>query len=199
MKKNCIILFVKYPQKGKVKTRLAADIGSAQATALYKNFIKDILSLTKTITSEVCILFDPPAKQSKFKKWLGPAYQYYPQSRGDLGERMKNAFIFGFNQGYANIIILGSDSPDIPPRILKSAFTTLNGQKSVVGPSYDGGYYLIGFNRKFFNPDIFTEIPWSTDRVMEKTIEKFKKNKLSFRLLPLWHDVDTYKDLAYLL
>lgn len=198
MKKNCIALFIKYPQNGKVKTRLAADIGKNNATALYKNFVADILATTGTISSDCCIFYYPARSKKKFTGWLGKSYSLIAQSGNDLGEKMKNAFMYGFNKGYANIVILGSDSPDLPPRIIQSAFSSLKQNKIVIGPSWDGGYYLIGCTNQSFNPDIFTDIPWSTGDVFIKTMKKCNKYTLSVHLLPRWHDIDTSSDLNYL-
>lgn len=192
---SCIIVFVKYPEKGRVKTRLAEDIGSENAAELYKRFTEDILESLTDIKAAKLVFFCPRDRRKEFMIWLGGGYQFYPQLGNDLGERMKNAFTFGFKEGYQNMIILGSDSPDIPKAIIKEALNSLLIKDAVIGPAQDGGYYLIGFKKDSFNSSIFERIEWGANTVYGKTVDILNKKNISFHVLPQWRDIDTYEDM----
>ena len=196
--KNCIILFVKYPQPGKVKTRLSKDIGPDKAAVLYTCFINDILASLSNINADIHIYYNPPNTYKKFKAWMGTAYSYSAQRGNNLGERMNNAFFESFKKGYSKTVIIGSDSPDLPVRILKKAFSSLKTNDAVFGPAYDGGYYLIGFKKSGFFSGIFKGIPWSTEQVLKKTRSKLKKAGIKTSMLTRWRDVDTLRDLKNL-
>jgi len=141
---GCILFFVKYPEKGRVKRRLSADLDEAITVELYKNFILDLLSTLEKFGVEFRICFYPHNSQEKFMEWLGTQYSYIPQIGKDLGQRMKNSFIQTFAEGFHRVIIIGSDSPDLPGALIKKGFLSLKTHHAVVGPSFDGGYYLIG-------------------------------------------------------
>ncbi|MEK0337635.1 MAG: TIGR04282 family arsenosugar biosynthesis glycosyltransferase [Nitrosopumilus sp.] len=194
-KKKCILFFVKYPEQGNVKTRLSSIIGEDITVELYRNFILDMLDILDKIEANVCICFHPGNHKEKFLHWLGPDYFYKPQKGKDLGERMKNAFKSGFEEGYEKIIILGSDTPDLPKEIIEEAFRALDANAAVIGPSVDGGYYLIGFGKDTFLPEIFQGIEWSTDSVFSETINILKKVSSTVHILPCWQDIDTITDL----
>ena len=196
--KNCLLFFVKYPGKGQVKTRLSADLDEDITVELYRNFILDLLSMLKGLGIQFQICFSPADSQEKFEKWLGTQYSYVPQQGDDLGQRMKNAFIQAFDQGFQRVAIIGSDSPDLPGDSINEAFLYLETHDAVIGPSADGGYYLIGFNKAAFLPEAFEGIEWSTDMVLRKTLSILEKAGLKFRQLPAWRDVDTLDDLKNL-
>jgi rSAM/selenodomain-associated transferase 1 len=193
--KNCLLFFVKYPQKGQVKTRLSAELDEDITVELYRNFILDLLSMLKGLRIKFQICFSPADSQKKFEEWLGTQYFYVPQQGDDLGQRMKNAFIHAFDQGFQRAVIIGSDSPDLPGDLINEAFLYLETHDAVIGPSTDGGYYLIGFSKAAFLPEVFEGIGWSTDMVLRKTLTILEKAGLKFRQLPAWRDVDTLDDL----
>ena len=192
---NCILLFVKAPVAGKVKTRLAAEIGEEATAGLYKCFVEDVLSMIKNVDSGLRLCFHPPEAMSQVRQWLGDQYSYRPQRGDDLGERLKNAFAGAFEEGFSRVVAIGSDSPDLPEEFLVQAFTGLGSCDAVIGPSSDGGYYLIGFSKDSFATEAFDGIAWSTSAVCGQTQEKLKSCGLNIHLLPLWHDVDTRSDL----
>lgn len=196
--KNCILFFVKYPAPGKVKTRLAKELGSATAVELYRNFTLDILDTLQNLNINFKIVFDPPDTRILFQKWLGKNYSYAPQIGQDLGQKMKNAFQQGFSEGFNKVVLIGSDSPDLPEVLLRSALSVLETHDVVIGPASDGGYYLIGFSQKAFLPEVFEGICWSSHSVSMQTINILKKYLRRPYLLPLWHDVDTLDDLKSL-
>ncbi|DAC73068.1 MAG TPA: glycosyltransferase [Thermoplasmata archaeon] len=195
----CLLLFVKYPEKGQVKLRLSADLNVDIVQELYRRFVYDTLATVKKIDAEIFVCFFPPDAQKKFQEWLGSDLVFLPQQGTDLGERMKNSFSSAFLQGFRRVILMGSDSPDLPASFLQNSLAELQTHDVVLGPSSDGGYYLIGFRDTSFDPLVFDDIHWSSPRVLKETMEKIqcKKNRLS--LLPVWSDVDTIIDLKNLI
>lgn len=196
--KNCILFFVKYPEKGQVKTRLSTELNETIAVELYRNFILDLLTMLEKLGAPFQICFSPVNSQEKFMKWLGDDYSYVPQQGEGLGQRMKNALIHAFGQGFRRAVIIGSDSPDLRGNLIHEAFSFLKTHDAVIGPSLDGGYYLIGFNSGSFFPKAFDGIKWSTDTVFRDTISILEKARLRIHKLPEWRDIDTLADLKHL-
>ncbi len=196
--RNCVLFFVKYPIAGRVKTRLAEQIGQDVAAGLYRNFVTDILATLKSLDVNFKIVFDPPDRRDQFQQWLSKKYSYVPQAGHDLGQKMKNAFLQAFNEGFNSVIVIGSDSPDLPKEYLEFAFHALDTKNVVIGPSSDGGYYLIGFDKEAFLPYVFENISWSSDKVLEQTIDILQQHMQRLYLLPQWYDVDTPADLKAL-
>ena len=193
--KNCVLFFVKHPVPGRVKTRLAEQIGHDIAAGLYRNFVADILTTLKSLDVELRIVFDPPDSKEQFQQWLGKECSYIPQVGLDLGQRMKNAFLQAFSEGFNSVVVIGSDCPDLPVEYPALAFGALDTNDVVIGPSSDGGYYLIGFTREAFGAEAFEQISWSSDKVLEQTVNILKQHSQSLYLLGQWHDVDTLSDL----
>jgi uncharacterized protein len=196
---TCILLFVKYPTKGQVKRRLATNLSEDIVIGLYRAFVKDTLATIQKIQTTPLICITPRNAQKKFQKWLGETYTFVPQTGKDLGERMKNSFNYAFQHGFHRAVLIGSDSPDLPKTFLHNAFTELQHHDVVLGPTADGGYYLIGFQDTTFEPSIFDGIHWSSSTVCQETIENIKRTNHCLSLLPMWSDVDTIDDLKNLL
>ncbi len=194
-KDKCIGLFVKHPQSGNVKTRLADQIGLEKAAELYRHFVFDILYVLKNTKFEMKIFYDPANPLADYQNWLGDSLTYLPQKGNDLGQRMKNALSTIFNEGCSKALIIGSDSPDLPVEYLDLGLYALNQFDSVLGPSGDGGYYTIGFTAKGMCPEAFDNINWGTITVFQETISILRRKEKKFLLLPLWFDVDTLNDL----
>ena len=192
---NCILLFVKSPMAGKVKTRLAAEIGQEATVGLYKCFVEDLLSMIENVDSRLRLCFHPPEAMSQVQQWLGDRYSYRPQRGDDLGSRLKNAFAGAFEDGFSKVVAIGSDSPDLPEEFLREAFDKLESHDAVIGPASDGGYYLIGFSEDSFVTEAFDDIAWSTSTVCDQTRTRLTAQGLNIHLLPLWHDVDRQSDL----
>lgn len=148
-------MFVKVNQNG-VKPRLAASIGRGSAHELYTCSVDDLLSTLRKSGYPFMLSFYPPDAGVKIEGWLGTEHTFAPQSGEELGERMKNAFVEAFSEGFESALLIGSDIPG--------------------APSLDGGYYLIGFNRHTFAPVAFEGIEWSTPGVFARTIEIFKSS-----------------------
>ncbi|MBI4650014.1 TIGR04282 family arsenosugar biosynthesis glycosyltransferase [Candidatus Desantisbacteria bacterium] len=149
----CVLLFVKYPENGKIKTRLSSGFKKIDKVELYKNFVMDILSTINKLKIKLYICFYPGNAKKKFIDWMGGKYLYMPQNGLDLGGRMKNCFIKAFSLKFKRVIVIGSDLPDLPGKFIKNAFLFLNNHDVVIGPASDGGYYLLGFNSNTFVPD----------------------------------------------
>lgn len=198
MTENCIIIFIKYPEHGKVKSRLAKDLGDNLALEIYQTFVYDLLSLLAKTNYDFKIAYYPPEAGEKVKNWLGYNYNYLPQKGDDLGEKMKNTFIDIFNEGYKKALIIGSDSPDLNKEIFDEAFFSLKEVDAVIGSAFDGGYYLIGFNKNRFLPKIFDNILWSSSSVFQDTMKIFEKYYYNTHNLKKWRDIDTFDDLKAL-
>jgi uncharacterized protein len=195
-KDRCLILFVKYPESGKVKSRLAQHWTADLAAGLYTNFVNDIISSLEKGSFNLRIYFYPPEKEEKIRKLWSEKYQYAAQNGADLGERMKNAFLREFAAGFGNVVLIGSDCPDLPAIIIEESFRALeNKTDSVIGPSADGGYYLIGFRKDTFCPEVFSGVPWSTVSVLEKTMTVLRSSQQHCTILPVWRDIDNLEDL----
>jgi len=196
---NCLLLFVKSPIKGQVKTRLATETGGDFEVELYKCFVGDMISLVENLDVRLELCFYPPHARLTFSEWLGEQHCYRPQAGDNLGERLRNAFDNAFEEGFSNVVAIGSDSPDLPVHYLIESFEALAAHDTVIGPANDGRYYLIGFSKEKFTPEAFDNISWSTDGVFEQTVNILKRHRRRVYQLPLWHDVDTIADLKSLL
>jgi rSAM/selenodomain-associated transferase 1 len=196
---NCVLFFVKYPVQGKVKTRLAAKLGGQTVIELYKNFVLDTLSTIRKLNVPFRICFHPESAGDKVKEWLGEQYTYSTQEGSDLGQKMKNALARAFEEGFSRAILIGSDLPDLPVDYLIEALQSLESHHAVIGPSSDGGYYLIGFSKAHFLPDAFEGISWSTGKVFQQTNDVLKRHSSNVHILPQWSDIDTPADLRELI
>ncbi len=189
MQKNLLIVFVKNIVLGKVKTRLAKTIGSNGALNVYIKLYditeRESLLVKKTDTH---VYFSDVVINSKWKN-----AQKSVQQGADLGEKMMNAFKKGFEDGYQNIICIGSDLPEISSEIIENAFEKLNQTDLVFGPATDGGYYLLGMNKPLFY--IFDNKPWSTNALLELTINEISNKQNTYTLLDVLNDIDTIEDL----
>ncbi|MBL7056126.1 TIGR04282 family arsenosugar biosynthesis glycosyltransferase [Candidatus Woesearchaeota archaeon] len=188
--KEIIVVFAKYPEEGKVKTRLGKEIGMEKAANIYKKLLENTIKNTSSKDYDVALCFSPKNKEKEFEELLNIKIMN-PQSKGNLGARMKDCFEH-FLKDYQKVIIIGSDLPDMNQEIIKESFEILETKDVALGPSTDGGYYLIGM--KHLN-ELFSNIEWSTNTVLKETINKIKKNNLTFTLLKELKDIDKKKDL----
>ena len=191
---NALIIFIKNPVKGKVKTRLAATIGDDMALAIYQKLIKHTLDIVMDAAADKFIFFSNTIDETIGHKNT-PVHKAI-QFGNDLGEKMKNAFERLFKSEYKCIIIIGTDCPGITSNILLEAFSKLNNNDVVIGPAMDGGYYLIGMKEMYGK--LFEDISWSTSTVLHSTIERCKINNWAYALLTALSDVDEEKDLVHL-
>lgn len=195
---RCVIMFVKSPDVGAVKSRLAATVQADVALELYRCFVSDMMGMIAQGGYPLVISFYPPDSGQKIAGWLGQEHTFLPQSGGDLGERMKNAFRTVFSQGVASAILIGTDIPDLPAPVIDEALTSLTDHDAVVGPTYDGGYYLIGFTADTFLPQAFDGISWSSPEVFAQTLCALEAAGCRVHVLQRWRDIDTFEDLEAL-
>lgn len=192
---ECIVMFIRAPQKGKVKTRLSRDVGPETALDLYKTFTEDMLQTITMAGVAASVHYHPHESRSAVADWLGPSFDYQAQRGEDLGQRMENAFCKSFEAGYRRVLLVGSDLPDLPVSVFHDAFAHLKTHDAVIGPATDGGYYLIGFSSETFFPEIFLQVSWGSRRVLAQTHGRFSQSGLSVYLLPKWCDIDDLNDL----
>jgi uncharacterized protein len=189
--KSLLIIFYRNPELGKVKSRLAATIGEERALAIY------ILMATHARKLALTIPVDRVVYYSEFidreDNWPNKDFNKRLQQGNNLGEKMKQAFEGSFKLGYASVCIIGTDCLELTEDILQQAFESLKQHDTVIGPAADGGYYLLGMNK--FIPEVFNNKKWSTDSVLNVTLEDMKQLKLSCHLLPTLSDVDIESDL----
>ena len=192
---NVLLYFVKYPIPGMVKTRLAKTVGDQQAAKLYRELAEENFKVIASLHQEnICdsvIVYDPPGKIEDFKNWLSGSCEYWPQCEGGLSERLTNAFREAFQRGGNRIIALGSDTLGLASKIIEEGFELLKSEDVVIGPTLDGGYYLIGLSS--FQPELFLEIAWSTNEVSSQTYKLIKKLRLRYQSLCQLDDLDEIK------
>lgn len=196
--KVCVIMFVKSAERGMVKSRLATSVGEDVVLDLYKCFVNDLIKMLKQGKYPLKIFFYPPDSKQVVIEWLGTERFLVPQRGDNLGDRMKNAFDLVFSQGFDRALLIGSDSPDLPNLFIDEALEALKDYDAVVGPSHDGGYYLIAFTRDTFLAQVFSGINWGTSEVLEQTMGVLRKTNLTVYTLPAWRDIDTIDDLKAL-
>lgn len=198
MADNLLIIFAKYPVPGRVKTRLAARLGDAEAARIYKACAELTIGAVKPGEHheyDLAVAFWPPEKASSMAKWLGSGMTLSSQQGQDLGSRMHHAFTAGFAQCYKKIIIIGADCPAVTRELILQGFACLAGAHTVMGPATDGGYYLIGLRRSA--PGLFEDISWGTNRVAGQTLAKCSALNMTCSMLPVLRDIDRIEDLEY--
>ena len=188
-------IFAKHWTPGRVKTRLAEAIGDARAAEVHRLFVTAIAQRMGAASDERILAIDPPESEHEFGRALGDSWQVEPQAAGDLGERMAAFFAGGLARA-GLVVLIGSDSPDLPADYIADAFEALREVDVVLGPAADGGYYLVGAARRV--PPIFTGISWSTADVWPQTVRRLTQAGCQWRSLPQWYDVDTFDDLRQL-
>ncbi len=187
--KNLLLIFTRNPEFGKVKTRLARDIGHQAALDIYKFLLAHTAKICTPLDTEKAVYYSEEIPNNDL--WNATVFQKKKQIGEDLGERMQNAFAEGFNLGYSKIIIIGSDLYDIETKDLEQAFKVLNNHEIVIGPAEDGGYYLLGMKQLY--PKLFKNKNWGTATVLQDTINELKKS--NYKLLEKRNDVDLYSDI----
>jgi len=193
-----LILFVRYPEPGRVKTRLAAILGAERAATLYRAMAEDCLKVALSLAAPLTLACDPPGAEGKVKAWLGVEAEYTAQSEGDLGERMAASLAAAFATGARRVLLMGSDVPDAPPEHLRQGFELLEAGGSVLAPTADGGFWCVGFHAESFRPDVFFEIPWSSPETLNAALQRLNATAGPLSLLPVWYDIDTVNDLKAL-
>jgi rSAM/selenodomain-associated transferase 1 len=199
-----LVLFAKAPIPGEVKTRLCPPLTPDEAATLHGSFVLEVLERTSLAVATLQLplhryLACAPSSTLAFFKIVEERHgvKLIDQVGDELGARIQHAFETMFENGYRRVCIVGTDVPSLPLDHYAQALALLETNDLVLGPALDGGYYLIGLNRAA--PDLFTGIPWSTDRVLSLTQEKATTLELNTALLPPWRDIDTIEDLHALI
>ncbi|MBI5640894.1 MAG: TIGR04282 family arsenosugar biosynthesis glycosyltransferase [Nitrospirae bacterium] len=192
--KNCYGILMKFPEPGKVKTRLAEEIGDKEAAETFRLIAERLMEATQPLQSEYArVLFYAPAdRKEEFRRWF-PGEELLAQKGDDIGEIMANALKDLFDRGASKAVITGSDIPDLDRGVLRQAFCELNNDEIVIGPATDGGYYLIGM-RSLHEP-VFRGLPWGTENVFHDTLSVIRRLKLTYKTVGTLSDVDTREDL----
>ena len=191
-----LILFTRYPEPGKAKTRLIPALGAEAAADLHRQMTEHTLAQVKPLQQNRSLTVEiwfAGGDRTRMQSWLGSDVTYQPQPEGDLGDRMAQAFQTAFDGGMKSAVIIGTDCPELTDALLTEAFQALPQTDLVLGPAADGGYYLIGLRRLV--PDLFKTIAWSTDRVFQQTVDIANNLNLSLTTLPTLTDVDRPDDL----
>ena len=193
---NALILFARDPVVGQVKTRLNPFLDPQTIFDLYLCFLADSIDTLCLVESADRFVGIKPSNLSGYFDRLDPscAISVFVQEGQDLGERMQNAFASRFAEGYGKVVIVGADSPSLPTKYIHQAFAS--NRDVVLGPSVDGGYYLIGMCGSVV--DLFGGVAWGGDTVLEQTRERLERRGASLELLPAWYDVDRPEDLKFL-
>lgn len=193
-KKKSLIIFLRYPKAGQVKTRLAKTTSSQFALSFYKTSVEKIISdVKKTGGINRFAFYSNKDEKKLVENWLGGKLIFAAQVGDNLGERMKNAFEKVFSTGSEKVVIIGTDVPDLSKDIIEEALRILDDKDIVIGPSKDGGYYLLGMKKMY--PQLFDGIEFSTDSVLRNTLNEIEKLKLNYQTLPQLQDIDTEEDL----
>ena len=197
-----LLIFTRYPRPGDTKTRLMAALGEQGAADLQRQMTEHLVGEARKLLAihpvAIRICFDGNDQQ-RMRRWLGPEWDYVSQESGDIGRRMAGAFASAFEDGAGRAVLVGTDVPDLTAPILYRAFRELEGRDLVLGPSEDGGYYLIGLQRSAFeraSTRLFSGISWGTGAVLEQTLGISDGLNLSRSLTDSLVDVDRPEDLG---
>lgn len=188
--KEALIIFVRKPERGKVKTRLAAAIGEGAALAVYEQLLQHTHAVCSSLTCDKYVFYVNAVEE--VDRW-SQGYHKLIQANTDLGGRMRTAFALLFQKGYHRICIIGSDCFELTVTVINHAFSLLQSNDVVIGPAKDGGYYLLGMQGDL--KEVFDAIEWSTEKVLDQTKRKAVQRGYSYALLPVLTDVDTVDDV----
>jgi len=191
-----LIIFTRYPEPGKTKTRLIPALGEEGAAKLQRQMTENTLAKAKKLQEYHAMSIEvhfAGGNQKLMRAWLGNEVSYCRQNEGDLGERMASAFERLFAVGMTGVVIVGIDCPDLDIQIMAEAFQLLETHDLVLGPAQDGGYYLIGLQRLI--PELFVGIDWGTAQVRQQTTEIAENLGLAIAFVPMLYDIDRPEDL----
>jgi uncharacterized protein len=193
--KTIIIIMAKQPQIGRTKTRLYTALSPQHAVEFSEALLLDSIDLVSGLSwSDLALAITPPGSGHYFQAITPAGTRLVPVAGENIGQCLAQATSALFSMGYRKALALNSDSPSLPADYLMQAADQLAQVDLVLGPAYDGGYYLVGMSRPY--PEIFEGIAWSTEQVLAQTLERAQELGLSTALIPPWHDVDTPIDLV---
>ena len=191
MAKEHLIVFLKAPRPGTVKTRIAQTAGAERACGIYHELVETVLRKLNPL-KEVELCFAPDDASSEIQRWLRSGWTARAQGEGDLGARLTRAFASAFANGAERVVIIGSDCPEVKTADIRTAWKELQTHDLVVGPAVDGGYWLIGLRTS--RADLFRDINWSSDQVFAQTLAQARKQALRIQVLRILTDIDTEED-----
>lgn len=186
-----LTVLLKAPRLGTVKTRLANDLGPGAALTAYRRLVAALLDRLASLP-QVDLRFAPDDAGPEIVPWLRPGWTSSLQGEGDLGTRLERTFTEHFARSSSRLIVIGADCPDVSPGDIQTAWTRLEESDVVLGPATDGGYWLVGLKAPC--PELFQEMPWSTDRLLAETLAKAERLRLDVATLRTLSDVDTLED-----
>jgi len=198
-----ILLFSKYPVPGKSKTRLIPAIGKYAAAELQKKMTEDIVTKLEKYrlkTHVPYVIYHHGGNEKTLQRWLGEKHEYRSQASGNIGSKMNSALAEYLEQ-YSSILLIGADCPMIDHSIFTHAFTILEKKQIVLGPCFDGGYYLVGIQGNLLPEKVkhlFEGVTWSSNTVLATTLKNIEKDDLSYGLTTRLHDIDTPEDLRHI-
>lgn len=190
-----ICIFVKPPVPGRVKTRLARELGAENACRVYCHLVEPIIASVHEGELPLALFFDGETPEQLPELWRSHAAICCRQEGVELGERMANAFRRLFTEGYRSVVLCGSDIIGLDQQFLENAVAALDRSGMVIAPAHDGGYCLIGFTAASFNPVIFHQISWSTELVLTQTLDRCRLAAIEPVMLDTLRDIDTLTDL----
>lgn len=188
--KEALIIFARNPVRGKVKTRLAATMGDDKALSIYQSLLKHTVQITAQLTCDCFVFYADGISLNDY--WADNVYSKMNQEGDDLGSRMHHAFDTLFKLDYQKVLIIGTDCFELSSANIQKAFTSLDEYRVTIGPSVDGGYYLLGMS--VFFPFLFQEKAWSTNTVFSNTTSQLLSHQISYFTLPIFSDIDTEDD-----
>jgi len=191
---NILAIFMKALRLGSVKTRLQPQLTPEQALTLYRAMGEDLVAKFRgAVGFDLQIHFWPPDGGEEMRQWLGDGLVFCAQEKGDLGWKMLRAFAHAFQQGYRKAVIIGSDLPTLDQSRIQEAFRQLETHDAALGPTDDGGYYLVAL--KSLHPELFANVSWSTEGVFAQTMENARRANLRVARLKKEADLDTFPDV----
>ena len=187
-----IVVFVRAPVLGQVKTRLASETGAARALEIYRAMTEHVLGVMRSVGARVTVAYTPADAGPLMRAWLGDDVSHESQADGDIGARMAAAFASHVAGGADRVAIIGSDCPTITRETILTALTALDDADVVFGPALDGGYYLVA--ARTLHPALFRDVPWSSTRTLEVSLARAKEAGLRVAMLTPMRDIDTIDD-----
>lgn len=195
MKDQALIFLLQYPERGKVKPRLAEILGDDFTLRVYSRFVLDLVETCDTVDADTLIAYSiTPAMKGK-KLFFDGEFKHFPQQGDDPGARMYNALATAKKQGYKKCILIGGDSPDLPAAMIEEGYEMLDENDMVLGPCVGGGVYLVGCTCEKIEKGVFDKVRWGTQHVMADTMKNIDKKGFSNYLLPEWDAIDDMVDL----
>lgn len=185
-----LIIFIKNPELGKAKTRLAKSVGPERALQIYQALLGHTCKIAQAVDAKRMLFYSSFIDEQD--QWPAEDFDKHLQVSGGLGERMTTAFGQAFAEQSGPVLIIGSDCAQLTPAIVEAGIKSLQDHDFVIGPAEDGGYYLLGM--RAFQPEVFLDVAWSTETVLPQTLEIIARNGWSHNLLPVLSDIDYEED-----